>query len=403
MKLKHIIVSVAIISTGCKATTLLPVSGYQVVTISLLDQVEDMARDTQHQFWQLVPPASDDMLYVHHDNMVHAVEWNSEEWPAVVLSQMYAEMGIAEASSSMYPFYRLTVVETRTGEMVYYNSYDQEVWRSPAPEGYNPYLFAFDAYGAEHEGELSATQKIFGRSSNVGLEILLIPTAFVDAYAEDVASDSGLFPLVAEPAAEPMTMAMSSSIPMPPEGDDAEESGGSNNVVNLVVTNTWWVPSNFGSTTGEIFQCSNLVDVVSWEINTNQVAVVAGTNLVWADVTSSNVPVRFYILNDPSVDTDEDGLNDGRETFVHNTETNNVDTDGDRLEDGWEVMHGFDPLDSVNLVSVHNLPDLEVYAPTNGYPFAVNNFGSSAKSVGAREVFALPESLKWPEIRMAYK
>ncbi len=29
--------------------------------------------------------------------------------------------------------------------------------------------------------------------------------------------------------------------------------------------------------------------------------------------------------------------------------------------------------------------------------------GSSAKSVGAREVFALPESLKWPEIRMAYK
>ncbi len=37
------------------------------------------------------------------------------------------------------------------------------------------------------------------------------------------------------------------------------------------------------------------------------------------------------------------------------------------------------------------------------YDRAIFFFGSSAKSVGAREVFALPESLKWPEIRMAYK
>ncbi len=329
-----------------------------------------MARDTQHQFWQLVPPASNDMLYVHHDNIVHAVEWNSEAWPAVVLSQMYAEMGIAEASSSMYPFYRITVVETRAGEMVYYNSYDQEVWRTPAPEGYNPYLFAFDAYRVDTEDELSVIQKTFGRSSNVGLEILLLPTAFVNSYAQDVALDSGLFPLIAEP----VTMAMESDGPPSPVIDDTDDSGGSNCVINLVVTNRWWVPSNFGSSTGEIFQCSNLVDVVSWEINTNLAAVVAGTNLVWADVTSSNIPVRFYILNDPSLDYDYDGLNDGREMYVHNTDPEINDTDADGLWDGWEVTHGIDPLDADNPLSIQNLPDLDIYEPTNGYPFVINDF-----------------------------
>ncbi len=46
-----------------------------------------------------------------------------------------------------------------------------------------------------------------------------------------------------------------------------------------------------------------------------------------------------------------------------------------------------------------------MYSLSNSYvgEGIVRKYGSSAKSVGAREVFALPESLKWPEIRMAYK
>lgn len=105
-------------------------------TITSLGQVEKLAKSTQEQFWQLVPPVNDP-LYIHPDSIVRAVDWNSKEWPKTLKKQMYAEMGTAGISGSMYPFYRLTVVETRTGEWVYYNLFDQEIWRTLAPFGYN--------------------------------------------------------------------------------------------------------------------------------------------------------------------------------------------------------------------------------------------------------------------------
>ena len=44
-------------------------------------------------------------------------------------------------------------------------------------------------------------------------------------------------------------------------------------------------------------------------------------------------------------DTDEDGLPDGEEVFVHTTDPLNPDTDGDDLPDGWEVAVTLDPKD----------------------------------------------------------
>ncbi|MHA1428280.1 MAG: outer membrane protein assembly factor BamB family protein [Candidatus Helarchaeota archaeon] len=47
-----------------------------------------------------------------------------------------------------------------------------------------------------------------------------------------------------------------------------------------------------------------------------------------------------------SKDTDGDGLSDGYETFISNTDPNNEDSDGDVFSDGWEVQNGYNPLSS---------------------------------------------------------
>ncbi len=172
-------------------------------TITSLEQIEKIAQATQKQFWQLIPPV-DDPLYIHPDRTIRAVDWRSKGWPKAILQQMVAEM--KSVNSSMYPLYRLTVVEMRTGELVYYNSYESEVWRTPAPLNYNPYLFAFDQFGIVSEKKLTAQQKIFGRSSNVGLEILLLPSSFMKSYEQDVALESQALEMSA-----PISMAMMST------------------------------------------------------------------------------------------------------------------------------------------------------------------------------------------------
>jgi len=64
-----------------QATTTSLDSGTVVDTITSLDQVEQVVRDTQWQFWQLVPPATDDPFYLHSERIVRTVDWDSKEWP----------------------------------------------------------------------------------------------------------------------------------------------------------------------------------------------------------------------------------------------------------------------------------------------------------------------------------
>jgi hypothetical protein len=117
---------------------------------------------------------------------------------------MYAEMGTT-ASGSMYPFYRMTVVEERNGDLVYYNDYDQEVWRTPAPVDYSPYRFAIEQYNVASKDALNEQQKLLWHSSNVGISVILLPSIFAEAYAEEVARG---VPLATESVAEGETMAV---------------------------------------------------------------------------------------------------------------------------------------------------------------------------------------------------
>ena len=107
--------------------------------------------------------------------------------------------------------------------------------------------------------------------------------------------------------------------------------------------------------------------VSAWECRTTNLLLTNGVG-VWDDASiSSNARVRFYGVAN-RMDTDEDGLTDGAEKFVHHTnpdepdtdgddlsdyeevatyetEPLNPDTDGDGMTDGWEVANSLDPLE----------------------------------------------------------
>ena len=295
--------------------------------IVTLGQIEKIAKATQKQFWQLIPPVNDP-LYIHPEGIVRAVNWDSEAWPDTLKKQMTAEMGTAGLSRSMYPFYRITVVETRIGEMVYYNSYDQEVWRTSAPLDYNPYLFAFEQYGVEVEKELSAQQKIFGRSSNVGVEILLLPDVFMDSYEEDVA-------LEAQATAMAAPMAMMSAPPA--STNQMLAIGVESNEVEVGV----YFPVNYTNAV-DVFVSTSLVDW-DWSLFTN-VSSTGISEFTWIDDGATNAPSHFWVAARSDIDTDGDGLSDSFEIYLHSTDPGNADTDGDGINDGDEIAGGTNPL-----------------------------------------------------------
>ncbi len=297
-------------------------------SIASLGQIEEIARSTQKQFWQLVPPATSDPLYIHPERIVRAVDWDSKAWPEGFLKQMMAEMGIAGLSRSMYPFYKLTVVETRAGEMVYYNSFEQEVWRTPAPENYQVYAFALEHYGLTSVLDLGTQQKIYGRSSNVGVEILLLPEIFMDAYEADVALE-----VQALEMAEPMAM-----LSAPPASTNLMLAiGVESNAVEVGV----YFPTNYTNAV-DVFVSTSLVDW-DWSLFTN-VSSVGISEFTWIDEGATNAPSHFWVAARSDIDTDGDGLSDSFEIYLHSTDPGNADTDGDGISDGDEIQNGTNPL-----------------------------------------------------------
>ena len=347
MKLGIIACTAFLLAGTAFSETVLTDSGNTIETITSLDQIELIVRNTQWDFWQLVPPSTDDPFYLHSERMVRVVYWNSKDWPKPLLKQMYGEMISVGAYGLEYPFYRLTVIEDRSGDIVYFNAHDEEVWRTPAPKDYNPYLFGLYQYGAESADELTDQQRLFGRSSNVGTELILLPLKIASLYEEETFIDSRVAPLAIDTPSLLTSSSLSMttlSLPPPPGGGGSGTSTNTTSHTNLPATLTFSVPQNFGSSYAEIFQCTNLIDVVSWDVGVEAITVTPGTDLIWTDTTSTNIPCRYYILNDPSRDADSDGINDGWEAYILLTDPMLADTSGDGLWDGWLVFYGFDPL-----------------------------------------------------------
>jgi len=313
-------------------------TGEAIATVTSLDQISAVAKSYQKQFWQLVPPSTEDMFYLHPERVVRVVDWSGKDWPKALLKQMYAEMG-ATASGAFFPFYKLTVIEDRNGDMVYYNAFNQEVWRTLAPPGYNPYQFAFEHFGVSSLDELTRTDKIWGRSSNVGTSVILLPSIFAESYAEELSVDSNALPLASEPVVaetEPMAMT-ASTIPTPPGGGGTGGGGGTNTNVNVQVTMTFPLEEGFGSYL-VLYGKQNLV-YDEWELLEDWIPTYNAESVDWLHAASSNKSCYYYQYF-PATDSNMDGIADivaEREGSAWTNSFCNIDSDLDGMLDAWEL------------------------------------------------------------------
>ena len=77
----------------------------------------------------------------------------------------------------------------------------------------------------------------------------------------------------------------------------------------------------------------------AWEVETTNLLLTNGVG-IWEDASATgSARVRFYGATQRA-DSDEDGLTDGAEIFLHRTDPSLSDTDGDGMPDGWEVTYG---------------------------------------------------------------
>jgi len=313
----------------CLVFTAMAVIGTYAVEIDLPpetvivspSQIEEIARSAQEQFWILVPPAGGDSLYIHADQKVYPVDWKAFKNKALT-SQLAAEM--ESVNSSLYPVYRLTLVETREGELFWYNG-DRLVWRTAAPLDHNPYLFAFDHFGVDSIEVLDPQNLLWGRSSNVGAEILLLPETFMASYEQDVALESQSMALT-EPTA---MMSMPQTVTNLTLG--VENTGG---VLEVGV----FFPTGYTNLV-RVYACSSLTDQ-DWSASTN-INPSGISECIWTNGASRET--RYWIAAERA-DHDLDGLENGDEKFIHKTDPGNADSDGDGINDGAEIANGTNPL-----------------------------------------------------------
>ena len=142
--------------------------------------------------------------------------------------------------------------------------------------------------------------------------------------------------------------------------------------VTNIGTNTLWTPVSppFNGIESE------------WECLTTNLALSGGVGVYEDANISSNARVRFYAVAN-RLDTDNDGLTDGAEIFIHRTDLGLSDTDLDGHSDGREIALETDPLNGSDYFGIVINAALPIHnSPANpGEWVELFNAGPSPKSL----------------------
>lgn len=101
-------------------------------------------------------------------------------------------------------------------------------------------------------------------------------------------------------------------------------------------------PPSFSSRL-DLYVCTNL-QAGAWGLLVPALPTVGSNRLSWTDSALIGSGACFYRVGNADWDTDQDGLADARETWLHQTHPLMPDTDLDGVPDGAELRRGTDPV-----------------------------------------------------------
>jgi len=316
MKVKTLLVPSVALLLSMAVGAPLPTEMAVVGVVESLSELESMFVERQYLFLPVSPPSED--VYVHSSKTVVPVDW--KKFPKDFTKQMYAEM-----DENGYPIYRVLIYEDPiTRETVFLNSYDTEVYRLTAEKNYDPYAWQKVFFQLEDGEKLGEWEQWLYDPAHVASEIVLIPDLFHEDYLATQEAQA-----MQSMAMAPMSMMMS----LPAVVTNLQMAIGSttNGTVELEIG---W-PSSFTNEL-EIFATTDLAEHV-WQVVYTDITTSSATNFSWMNWDSTNTPKCFYVASNSDVDSDGDGLADGRETYVYGSEPDDQDSDDDGLDDDVEV------------------------------------------------------------------
>ncbi len=288
-------------------------------------QLED-AFNVVHELF--LPPLPGDAVYIHPENQIYFVNWDSGEWPKELLSQAVGEL--KTLGSLMYPEYTFYVLLDYSGDLVIYNVEGTPVFRRTVE--YDPYFWVLNHFGLSDASELTLSQRELYHAAKFGSEIRVVPVSFAESYLEEEA-------VVAEQEAlemsAPMAMAVSSPLTVT---NLMLAIGVESNEVEVGV----YFPIDYTNSV-DVFVSTSLIDW-DWSLFTN-ISSVGISEFTWIDETATNSPTHFWVAARSDVFSDTDSLSDSHEIYLYSTNPEENDTDGDGIDDDVEIANGTDPLE----------------------------------------------------------
>lgn len=241
--------------------------------------------------------------------------------------------GLVYDVESGCPVYTITVQEDpKTRDIHIYNGNDEPIL-TLVRDGYDPLwlvkLLRPETYEAKYTAAYRSRMEAWIDPARIEIELKLLPVDYIDLYAENsIASviDALASLRSATPTGGMMMRSMLASSNIVFDAISKVSTG-----MCLVVS----YPDNFTNRL-EMFVSSNLLDF-GWSLLATNL-VTAGTNtLTWVDTSATNgtVSSRFYAAGNADLDSDGDGIVDGREILMYRTDPANKDSDGDGLVDGF--------------------------------------------------------------------
>ena len=293
--------------------------------------LDRLVRD--YQLWQnfgvaISPPGTNTAFYIQRGKFR---VFDPTGFPTQVLSglipEIYREAGIV---------YRVTIGEDpETRDRVLYNAYGEEIWRQAPPENYDPWRYLRYSRPWALTQNTVAAQRLRATydPSRIWGEYLLMSVDDVPDYAASIAS------IISTNQAQTFNrMSMMSLVAQYVPAPDAfvfTDFTYTNGVADMDIH----LPDGT-SCRVDIFSKTSLLTAF-WSLAATT-ATQSNTFHVQLACTWSNA---FFRAGNADIDTDGDGIPDGREILMYGTDPTKTDTDGDGMSDDWELANGHNPLD----------------------------------------------------------